>query len=68
MRIRIWFAGALLTLGVVVHAPGVLHAQTGPPLRSSWTSDLVSVHEGDIVTILVDELTLAVKPLFRRRL
>ncbi len=29
------------------------------PLRSSWTSDRVAVREGDIITILVDELTQA---------
>jgi flagellar L-ring protein precursor FlgH len=32
---------------------------TGPPARTSWTSDQVDVREGDIVTILIDEFTLA---------
>lgn len=31
----------------------------GPPPRASWVSDRVALREGDIVTILVDELTLA---------
>lgn len=28
-----------------------------PPSRSSWTSDRVAVREGDIITILIDEVT-----------
>ena len=30
-----------------------------PPVRSSWTSDQVELQVGDIVTILIDEYTLA---------
>lgn len=33
--------------------------QAGPPIRSSWVSDRMSYEVGDIVTILIDELTLA---------
>lgn len=29
------------------------------PLRSSWTSDRIGLQEGDIITILIDELTQA---------
>ena len=29
------------------------------PMRSSWTSDRVALREGDIITILIDELTQA---------
>ena len=38
---------------------GVRAQQAGPPVRVSWTSDVVSVREGDIVTIIIDEFTLA---------
>lgn len=31
----------------------------GPPVRTSWTSDRIALHVGDVVTILVDELTQA---------
>jgi len=34
-------------------------AQTGPPIRASWVSDRMAYQVGDIVTILIDELTLA---------
>ena len=30
-----------------------------PPPRASWTSDRVAIREGDIITILIDELTQA---------
>ena len=52
----------VLVLALLVRAPASAQAQPssgGPPLRSSWTSDRVAVQEGDIVTILVDELTQA---------
>ncbi|MDH5590225.1 MAG: flagellar basal body L-ring protein FlgH [Gemmatimonadota bacterium] len=32
---------------------------SGPPVRTSWTSDRVDLRTGDVVTILIDELTLA---------
>jgi flagellar L-ring protein precursor FlgH len=31
----------------------------GPPLRTSWTSDRIPLQVGDVVTILIDELTQA---------
>lgn len=31
----------------------------GPPVRSSWTSDRIPLQLGDVVTILIDELTQA---------
>lgn len=34
-------------------------AQAGPPTRVSWTSDAVEVRQGDLVTILIDEFTVA---------
>lgn len=47
-------------------APTGLTAQTpvqapppGPPTRMSWTSDQVAVREGDLLTILIDEFTIA---------
>ena len=56
------------TIGVVTlallfatNAPAA-HAQQpppGPPLRGSWTSDRLGLQEGDLITILIDELTLA---------
>lgn len=33
--------------------------QAGPPLRTSWTSDRLALQVGDVVTILIDELTQA---------
>ena len=57
-------------LGVVVFMAGLLfvvavgeaHAQADPPAGRrviSWTSDRVMVNTGDVITILIDELTLA---------
>jgi flagellar L-ring protein FlgH len=43
--------------------PGNASAQAtqpaGPPARVSWTSDRVTVRTGDVITILIDEFTLA---------
>ena len=44
--------------------PALLLAQVppptaGPPVRGSWTSDRATLKVGDVVTILIDELTLA---------
>ena len=43
--------------------PATAQAQTppqaGPPLRASWVSDRMAYQVGDIVTIIIDELTLA---------
>ncbi len=49
----VWTMSALVLLPV-----GVCAQQAGPPVRVSWTSDVVSVREGDIVTIVIDEFTL----------
>lgn len=47
---------ALAALAII---PGSAHAQSaGPAVRVSWTSDVVSVRMGDIVTIMIDEFTL----------
>ena len=53
---------ALVLAGMLL--PAALCAQTppptaGPPVRGSWTSDRASLRVGDVVTILIDELTLA---------
>lgn len=60
---RIGVGAALATLLLL---PGLAQAQdsvpalpVGPPLRASWTSDRIPLQVGDIVTILVDELTQA---------
>lgn len=43
--------------------PAAAQAQTppqgGPPLRASWVSDRMAYQVGDIITIIIDELTLA---------
>lgn len=42
--------------------PGIARAQAaaaGPPVRTSWTSDRIALHQGDVVTILIDEYTVA---------
>lgn len=58
-RITTWVAA--MTLG----SAAVLPAQTPPvtpasmPSSISWTSDRVSVREGDLITILIDEYTIA---------
>ncbi|TVR64562.1 MAG: flagellar basal body L-ring protein FlgH [Gemmatimonadales bacterium] len=49
---------ALLLVGGAVQAPA-LEAQTMDAPRQSWTSDLRMLQVGDIVTILVNESTLA---------
>ncbi|MFQ5538162.1 MAG: flagellar basal body L-ring protein FlgH [Gemmatimonadota bacterium] len=52
---------ALLAIGCLM--PAALHAQSaesaGPPLRHSWTSDRIALREGDVITILIDEYTVA---------
>lgn len=63
--IRLWrqaiaLVGVALTCTAV--ADGAAQATTptsGPPLRSSWTSDRIAVRQGDLVTILIDEFTVA---------
>lgn len=51
----VWTMGALALIPCAVSA----RQAAGPPLRVSWTSDVISVREGDIVTIIIDEFTLA---------
>lgn len=51
-------------LVALVVAPGVVVAQTPPPQGEappvlSWTSDRVTISTGDLVTILIDEYTVA---------
>lgn len=48
-------ASVVLPAGAVAQTP----PPAGPPLRSSWVSDRMTYQVGDIVTILIDELTLA---------
>lgn len=55
-----------LTLAAILGAAPLTgltaQAQTPPspaPARVSWTSDVVTVREGDLVTILIDEFTIA---------
>jgi len=54
---------ALLALALTVALGSARSAAAqvpaGPPVRVSWTSDAAAVREGDIITILIDELTLA---------
>lgn len=50
----VWTVSALVLMPV-----GVCAQQAGPPVRISWTSDVVSVRQGDIVTILIDEFMMA---------
>lgn len=56
---------ATLMVGVTLPSPAVLRAQAPPPIPTpmassiSWTSDRVSVREGDLITILIDEYTVA---------
>ena len=38
---------------------GTTAQYSGPPVRQSWTSDRHAVQVGDLVTVLVDEYTLA---------
>jgi len=58
--VRLTIVAAAVAVAVLAPSGSAFaQAPAGPPLRSSWTSDGVSVREGDIITILVDELTLA---------
>lgn len=56
---------ALAGLAAFIVAPGGLAAQAPPPEaptrqpRQSWVSDVLPLQVGDIVTIIVDEFTLA---------
>lgn len=57
---------ALAAFVLLVLAPLSVRAQdatpppaAGPPVRSSWTSDRIPLQVGDIVTILIDEMTQA---------
>ena len=61
MRVRNLPEGVIVcTLSALALIPGGLCGQqAAPPVRVSWTSDVVSVREGDIVTIMIDEFTLA---------
>lgn len=54
----------VVAMGVLAIGPGLVSAQApppsnGPPARVSWTSDAVEVRQGDLVTILIDEFTVA---------
>jgi flagellar L-ring protein precursor FlgH len=46
-------------LAVLSGARASAQAPAGPPVRTLWTSDAVDVQVGDLVTILIDEYTLA---------
>ncbi|MGI9626406.1 MAG: flagellar basal body L-ring protein FlgH [Longimicrobiales bacterium] len=58
---------ALALLGLILSAPAVFGqapagppaALAGPPVRQSWTSDTRELDLGHIVTVLIDEQTLA---------
>lgn len=53
-------AGLLAGLVVLTGAGGAAaQAAAGPPPRTSWTSDRLPVRVGDVVTILIDEYTVA---------
>ena len=61
--IQLWTpkgAGIGLVLLAAVAAPvAAQDGPAGPPARTSWTSDRLAVREGDLVTILIDEFTVA---------
>ena len=67
MTDRVWVRRCVWTAAVGVLAgilprPGVAQVQqapppAGPPVRSAWTSDRLPLQVGDVVTILIDELT-----------
>lgn len=68
MKRRTWrtaAAGMLVAVAEMALLVGPVSAQAapeaaraaGPPLRSSWTSDRIPLRVGDVVTILIDELT-----------
>jgi len=60
-RIGVWSFSLLLTATPMAASGQAAQAAppAGPPVRSSWTSDRVDLQVGDIITILIDELTQA---------
>lgn len=60
-----WFLALAFMIPALVPAPALSQQTTGQtgangiPVRTSWTSDRHSVRVGDVVTILIDEYTLA---------
>ncbi|MEQ8329978.1 MAG: flagellar basal body L-ring protein FlgH [Longimicrobiales bacterium] len=53
------FSLATLLVAPSLRAQAPPAATAGPPVRGSWTSDRLALREGDIVTILIDEYTVA---------
>jgi len=53
------FAALVVVPGSVVGQTAPATPAGGPPARVSWTSDAVEVRQGDLVTILIDEFTVA---------
>ncbi len=55
-------AAGVISFAMILGGPIVAQDPTtpaGPPVRSSWTSDAIAVRQGDLITILIDEFTLA---------
>ena len=69
VRVSAWTTARARSLGVTLLAAALASVspisvtaqapQAGPPTRISWTSDRLAVTQGDVVTILIDEFTIA---------
>lgn len=57
LRIVVWSGMVLVASLVPASVSGQAVSQAGPPVRGSWTSDRLPLQVGDVVTILIDELT-----------